>query len=808
MEPAMLVGRRSAFKNRKNRRTLGFHKSSCFLCFSVSSVVKSMIPAGNPNGCTALALALFDRWRRLMFRKHVALWFGPLVLLIPPSVSGQGPTATPAADKPTAPALRKLSDADEKRAKELDEQIKSALKAARWNEAIARTEELVALLTQATGPNHFETVNAQRLLKTLRVVVSRPPEDRAAYESADTMSRQAELLEKQGKYAPAQPLLEKSLEIRRRLLTDDHPYTVESYHNLAANLSAQGKHAEARDRWERALNSLDAARLRFATNGMERAELDLSVRPALCALLARLGRPAEAWQRLEEDLGRGLLDELAGRQDRRLPPGDRRRLRELSAELDRLDSAVETTPAGLDPPERAKRFEDLKRQRALASISLGEFQSKLVAEHGALAGQVAQLNDIQAMLPANTALIAWVDVPLIGPNAAHPAGEHWGVVVRSRGAPAWIRIAGTGPNGKWTDDDSDLANRVRKELRNGPGADVGEPRALVEKLRQQRLAPLAKALDGTPDGLPRARRLIVLPSRAMAGVPVELLLLENDEPAVSYAPSATVLKYLREQPHQDDHAGLLALGDPTGTPSLPRTRRQVEAIARLFTIGDRPARVLLAADASEQQLDHLATSGELARFGFIHFATHGAIDEQIPNRSALILTQTGLPDPLDQVAAYKPVYDARLTVREIARKWALKAELVTLSGSNTGLGRYAGGEGFVGFTQALFLAGTRTVCVSLWAVEDRPTALLMTRFYQNLLGKRAELSKPMPKAEAFREAKRWLRSLTVDQVDREWAALDRDSVPPKATASTKPIALRPYDHPYFWAAFVLVGDPD
>jgi CHAT domain-containing protein len=134
---------------------------------------------------------------------------------------------------------------------------------------------------------------------------------------------------------------------------------------------------------------------------------------------------------------------------------------------------------------------------------------------------------------------------------------------------------------------------------------------------------------------------------------------------------------------------------------------------------------------------------------------------------------------------------------------------VTLSGSNTGLGRYAGCEGFVGLTQALFLAGTRTVCVSLWAVEDRPTALLMARFYQDLLGKRAGLSKPMPKAEALREAKRWLRSLTVDQVDSEWADLDRGGVPPrKAPSSANPSAPRPYDHPYFWAAFVLVGDPD
>ena len=369
-------------------------------------------------------------------------------------------------------------------------------------------------------------------------------------------------LNAQGKYAQAQPLFEKALEIRRRLLTDDHPDTAGSYNNLAANLNAQGKYLEARDRWLRAVKSLDAARLRVAFTGLERAGTEESVRPALAAVLARLGQPAEAWQPLEEDLGRGLLDELAARQDRRLAPAERARLRELTAELERLDKLVETTPKNLDQAERAKRFEDLKRQRELASIALGEFQTKLVQDHGPLAGQVARLNEIQAALPADAALVAWVDIPPAGPNAADPDGEHWGVVVRSRGIPAWVPIAGTGPDGLWTKDDTGLAGRVRTELRSRPGAGSADLRPLVERLRTQRLEPLAKALGATADGLPPARRLIVLPSRAMAGIPVEALLAPDDTRTVSYAPSATVFKYLREQPRPDRHAGLLALGDP------------------------------------------------------------------------------------------------------------------------------------------------------------------------------------------------------------------------------------------------------
>jgi CHAT domain-containing protein/tetratricopeptide (TPR) repeat protein len=762
-------------------------------------------------------------------------------------------------------------------------------------------------------------------------------------------------LNAQGKYASAQPLHEKALEIDRRLLTDDHPDTARGYNNLATNLSAQGRYPEVRDRLLAAVKSQAAARLRVAFSGLERAVAQASARPALAAVLARLGQPTEAWQSLEEDLGRGLLDELAARQDRRLAPGDRARLRELTATLERLDKLVETTPKQLDQAERAQRFEDLKRQRELANIALGEFQTKLVQDYGPLAGQAATLKDIQVELPADAALVAWVDIPPAGPNAADPDGDHWGVVVRTRGIPAWVPIAGTDPQGLWSKDDIELANRVRTELRSRSGSGSAGPRTLLARLRTQRLVPLAKALAAS-DGLPPARRLIVLPSPALAGIPIEAILAPDDTRTVSYAPSATVLKYLREQPRPDRHAGLLALGDPVFEPSdsssqpkplpdhgllvtlvapgsnakmhdvkagdvllayngvalhkrddlkpvpepgrsvpvevwregrviprelaagklgvvldprpapqaiaeqrklqlvlvaarsgdedfapLPGTRFEVEALTRLFQSDDRPIRALFGAGASEPEVDRLAASGELGRYGFIHLATHGVIDEDMPNRSAVILTQTGLPDPLQQALNHQPVFDGRLSVREIQRGWELKAELVTLSACQTALGRSAGGEGFVGFTQALLMSGARSVCLSLWKVDDTATALLMQRFYANLLGRRPGLTAGMPKAEALREAKTWLRGLRRSEVlaaatelsggiergkgakrrqSSELVAAGKDHGQPDAAAylrgelrrlsdQTKYVDNdRPYAAPYYWAAFVLAGDPD
>ena len=105
---------------------------------------------------------------------------------------------------------------------------------------------------------------------------------------------------------------------------------------------------------------------------------------------------------------------------------------------------------------------------------------------------------------------------------------------------------------------------------------------------------------------------------------------------------------------------------------------------------------------------------------------------------------------------------------------------MTLSACETGLGKEIAGEGYVGFSHAFYQAGARSLLVSLWKVDDRATSLLMERFYQNYLG--SEEARPTSKAEALREAKRWLR---------EYETSD---------------GRGPYEHPYYWSAFILMGD--
>jgi CHAT domain-containing protein len=152
------------------------------------------------------------------------------------------------------------------------------------------------------------------------------------------------------------------------------------------------------------------------------------------------------------------------------------------------------------------------------------------------------------------------------------------------------------------------------------------------------------------------------------------------------------------------------------------------------------------------------------------------VDDDFPENSALVLSQIGLPDPLEAARSGERIYDGLLTAKEIVREWELNADLVTLSACETGLGKTVRGEGYIGFAHAFFQAGARSMLVSLWKVEDEATALLMERFYRNRAGG------AMTKAEALREAKLWLREQTDEQGNQ------------------------PYAHPYYWSAFVLIGD--
>jgi Flp pilus assembly protein TadD len=663
-------------------------------------------------------------------------------------------------------------------------------------------------------------------------------------------------LKAQERLAEAEPLARKALAIRLEALGADHPDTAASYNNLAANLDAQGNLAEAVENWAAAAVIQERTRGAQGASGLERSLTSRTPLPALAIALARQGRSRDAWVRWEADLARGLLDDLSARLLRPLTPDQRRREAELAGQLQRLDERITRLAA----KARRTRDEDqqldaLRQQQSTFRGQWVEFQNALDRQYHAFAGKPSTLEEIQQALPADAALVGWLDV----------AGHHWACMVRHVGDPVWVKVPGWGKDGAWTKEEDERPAKLRDAL-------VGRQStwdAPAEALARQRLAPLLAHLRG-------AKHLIVLPSRALAGVPVETMIAAMPagslRPIVSYAPSGSMFARLtapRSQPSGPPR--LLALGDPafpTAAPNrpapappdhgipilavaphgvadlfdikpgdvlleyngkilrthkdlaivpagdkplrvpvklwrngeirsreiaagelgiqshpnrpaaqvvlaqraaaevlssgvraagfapLPGTRREVQAIAALFPKDQ--ATTLLGPDATESNLQQVVQSGALKTYRYLHLATHGQANPHVALSSAVFLADE--PDrpaaPSADPAALEPAPDGQITAEQIVRTWELDADLVVLSACESGLGRYASGEGYLGFAQALFVKGARSLVLSLWREDDRATALFMTRFYQNLLGKRPGLTAAMPKAEALDEAKR------------------------------------------------------
>jgi CHAT domain-containing protein len=233
-----------------------------------------------------------------------------------------------------------------------------------------------------------------------------------------------------------------------------------------------------------------------------------------------------------------------------------------------------------------------------------------------------------------------------------------------------------------------------------------------------------------------------------------------DEYAVLVSPSQETMNTLRSyQPYQSElsSAKALVVGNPdikaeievhghsfSQLSSLPGAEKEASVIQKLF---DREhVTYLTQAEANEEAIRQAIKDSNI-----IHLATHGLAFEDHPMNS-LIVVAGG---------------EGYVTARTI-RAWEMPADLVVLSACQTALGRLAETEGVIGLSRSFFIAGARTVVVSLWSVDDNATAKLMEYFYQLLFtGK---------------------------------------SVPAAMRAAQLKLKSQPqYAHPFYWAGFVVVG---
>ena len=150
---------------------------------------------------------------------------------------------------------------------------------------------------------------------------------------------------------------------------------------------------------------------------------------------------------------------------------------------------------------------------------------------------------------------------------------------------------------------------------------------------------------------------------------------------------------------------------------LEYTGQEARRIASL--VSPSQALVALGLDATREQ----AMSSDLARYRFVHFATHALVNTRRPDLSGIVLSTVGR----DGAAR-----DGFLRLPDIYAM-QLSADVVVLSACQTALGRDIRGEGMVGLTRGFLHAGARSVVSTLWEVRDRQTSELMARFYEAML---------------------------------------------------------------------------
>lgn len=399
----------------------------------------------------------------------------------------------------------------------------------------------------------------------------------------------------------------------------------------------------------------------------------------------------------------------------------------------------------------------------------------------------ASLGDVQRAVAPDEAVVGWF---------IRRQGQRyrvWGYVIRHEGQVHWVRLTKTAEGDAGWNKASARAAEALRAASTWPQR-VPRDAALEDELHEvwcQRLQPLLPYLDGV--------RTLIIPSRDLtSGFSIGCLFdgdrFVTDRFEIIYTPSmscwargdaaagASIVSrpvlavgdpVFGGEPHEDETSFAVALDDVLirgvldGTeavdrlPRLPMSRREVLDVASIFSRHE----TLLEGDATESRLDAMRRNHRLEDFGTIHIATHALIHPVDPEKSALALT------PSDGVAAFNGL----LTAREIMLSWHLDADLVVLSGCQTGRGGGSIGDGFVGFHQAVLSSGARNLMTSLWSVDDGATMLFMARFYANLAAPGAT------KSGALREAQCWLREYEDEN------------------------GKRPFEHIVYWGGFVLVG---
>ncbi|MBX9876946.1 MAG: CHAT domain-containing protein [Candidatus Obscuribacterales bacterium] len=305
---------------------------------------------------------------------------------------------------------------------------------------------------------------------------------------------------------------------------------------------------------------------------------------------------------------------------------------------------------------------------------------------------------------------------------------------------------------------------------------IAQPKSLEEikkqgQLRQAKLKQMHKLLLGSAEPLLAGKQLIIIPHGPLFLVPFAALMNQQgkfvvENSVLSVVPAVSVLQStakLRDSSLNDNT--LMAFGNPkteifATLGSLPYAEKEVVKAAELFGAAKSTKR--LGVDATRATFVSTAPKSSV-----VHMACHGIINEEQPTLSGLVLAKDGNDNGF-------------MTVKDILSLPPLKSKLIVLSACQTGRGKITG-DGVIGLSRAFIAAGTPSVIVSHWNVDDVIAEFQMEVFYKTLLAGKG-------KAEALREAQ--LQTIST----MEGSMADPSS----------PTFIRA--NPRYWAAFQLIGE--
>jgi len=401
--------------------------------------------------------------------------------------------------------------------------------------------------------------------------------------------------------------------------------------------------------------------------------------------------------------------------------------RELSARRFALDARLERS--GADDPRARHLMADMADLRRQADTL-----NSLIASRTMTSGAPAPTGHPRTAVPSpgvDTALVSY----WLGSESAYA----WVVLP---GEVHWVRLSSPGA----------IAERA--------GAFHQSLTRLVDVPVERRLQDAASLylliVRPLEPWLSQVRNWVVVPDGALDYVPLAALRAHEGQSEsfvamqhdVAVTPAAWMLDTRQSGARLPDRGKVLLVADPVYEADDPRlaaagnaratarspahppadsgrseyrrirfTAEEAAAISAQFPPADVDR--LVGVDATRERLLAL----DWSQYRFIHIATHGVVDAQVPELSALIL---GGYDAQGEVS------DRAVRVADVSLQ-TLTAEVVVLSACETALGTEVRSEGLVGMSSTMHARGARAVVASLWPVPDEIGAQLMTEFYRRMV---------------------------------------------------------------------------